>query len=46
MQRTLGRRIEDIRPRWAGGTAQLVARLLAKHIDDVANRDITMSLVR
>ncbi len=46
LQRTLGRRIEDLRPRWAGGTAQLVARMLAKHIDDFANRDIAMSLSR
>lgn len=42
LQRTLGRRIEDLRPRWAGGTAQLVARMLAKHIDDFVGRDIAM----
>lgn len=46
LDRTLGRRIEDIRPRWANGTSQLVARLLAKHIDDLANRDIAMVLPR
>jgi hypothetical protein len=46
LQRTLGRRIEDLRPRWANGTSQLVARMLAKHIDDFANRDIAMSLSR
>ena len=46
LERTLGRRIEDVRPRWAIGTSQLVARLLAKHIDDFANRDIAMSLGR
>lgn len=46
LERTLGRRIEDVRPRWANGTSQLVARLLAKHIDDLANRDIAMSLSR
>ena len=42
----LGARIEDLRPRWANGTSQLVARMLAKHIDDFANRDIAMSLSR
>ena len=46
LERTLGRRIEDVRPRWATGTSQLVARMLAKHIDDFANRDIAMSLSR
>lgn len=46
LERTLGRRVEDLRPRWANGTSQLVARMLAKHIDDFANRDITMSLPR
>jgi transcriptional regulator with XRE-family HTH domain len=46
LDRTLGRRVADLRPRWATGTAQLVAKLLAKHIDDLANRDIAMSLTR
>ena len=46
LQRTLGRRIEDVRPRWANGTSQLVARMLAKHIDDFVSRDIAMSLSR
>mgnify|MGYP007051632962 FL=1 len=46
LERTLGRRIEDVRPRWANGTSQLVARMLAKHIDDFANRDIAMALSR
>ncbi|MCM3420814.1 transcriptional regulator [Sphingopyxis alaskensis] len=46
LQRTLGRRIEDLRPRWANGTSQLVARMLAKHIDDFVGRDIVMSLSR
>ena len=46
LERTLGRRIDDIRPRWAHGTSQLVARMLAKHIDDFANRDMAMSLGR
>ena len=46
LDRTLGRRVADLRPRWATGTSQLVAKLLAKHIDDLANRDIAMSLTR
>lgn len=46
LERTLGRRIEDVRPRWAVGTSQLVARILAKHIDEFLGRDIAMSLGR
>jgi hypothetical protein len=46
LERTLGRRVEDLRPRWANGTSQLVARMLAKHIDDFVGRDISMSLPR
>ena len=46
LDRTLGRRIADLRPRWAPGTSQLVAKLLARHIDDLANRDIGMTLAR
>ncbi|GAO55786.1 hypothetical protein NMD1_02939 [Novosphingobium sp. MD-1] len=46
LQRTLGRRIEDLRPRWANGTSQLVARMLAKHIDDFVGRDIALALSR
>lgn len=46
LDRTLGRRIEDVRPRWANGTSQLVARMLAKHIDEFVGRDIAMSLGR
>ena len=46
LERTLGRRVSDLRPRWANGTSQLVARMLAKHIDDFAERDIAASLSR
>lgn len=46
LERTLGRRVEDLRPRWASGTSQLVAKVLAKHIDDFADRDISLSLPR
>lgn len=40
LDRHLGRRIEDITPRWANGTSQLVSKILARHIDDVTHRDI------
>lgn len=46
LDRTLGGRMTDLRPQWATGTSQLVARMLAKHIDDVVGRDISMSLSR
>ncbi|OYU37388.1 MAG: transcriptional regulator [Novosphingobium sp. PASSN1] len=46
MNETLGPRIADLRPRWAIGTSCLVARLLAKHIDDFAERDISLVLGR
>ena len=46
MNETLGHRMADLRPRWAIGTSRLVARLLAKHIDDLAERDIALVLGR
>jgi transcriptional regulator with XRE-family HTH domain len=46
LDRTLGQRVAELRPRWATGTSQLVAKLLAKHIEDLANRDIAVSLTR
>lgn len=46
LERTLGRRASDLRPRRAHGTSQLVACMLAKHIDDFAERDIAASLSR
>lgn len=46
MNETLGPRIADLRPRWAIGTSRLVARLLAKHIDDFAERDMSLVLGR
>jgi hypothetical protein len=46
MNETLGPRIAEPRPRWAIGTSRLVARLLAKHIDDFAERDISLVLGR
>jgi antitoxin HigA-1 len=46
MHETLGARIADLRPRWAVGTSQLVARMLAKHIDDFTERDLSLALGR
>jgi len=46
LDRTLGRRVPDVRPKWANGTSQLVARMLAKHVDDFAERDIGAALDR
>jgi hypothetical protein len=46
LDRTLGRKLSDLRPRWANGTSQMVARTLAKHIDEFANRDFAMSAGR
>lgn len=46
LETTLGERCDELRPRWAKGTSQLVARMLANHIDDFAARDVTAQLVR
>lgn len=35
----LGSRLQDVRPRWAKGTAQRVARLLSDHIHDLERKD-------
>ena len=35
----LGSRLREVRPRWAKGTAQRLARLLSDHIDDLERRD-------
>lgn len=35
----LGSRLQELRPRWAKGTAQRLARLLSDHIDDLERRD-------
>lgn len=42
----LGDRRDEVRPRWARGTSQLVAKMLANHIDDFAARDVGAGLVR
>ena len=38
----LGERVSDLRPRWAKGTAQLVARVLAKHLAEFEERDLAL----
>ena len=35
----LGPRLQEVRPRWATGTARRLARLLSDHIDDLERRD-------
>ena len=42
----LGDRIGDLRPRWAIGTSRLVARMLSKHIDEFADRDLSLVMGR
>lgn len=37
----LGERICDLRPRWAIGTSRLVAKMLARHVEDYADRDLS-----
>ena len=39
-------KIDDVRSKWAVGTARLVARLLVNHIDDLSNRDISLAAAR
>lgn len=46
LERTLGDNVADLRPRWALGVSRLIANTLAKHIDDVATRDLATVLAR
>ncbi|QUT07254.1 hypothetical protein KFK14_07550 [Sphingobium phenoxybenzoativorans] len=46
MNEALGDRIGDLRPRWAIGTSRLVARMLSKHIDEFAARDMSLAIGR
>ena len=39
LERVLGNQLGEIRPRWAKGTAQRVARLLSDHIDELEKKD-------
>ncbi|WP_422342863.1 hypothetical protein [Parasphingorhabdus sp.] len=42
LEQQLGNQLHDIKPRWAKGTAQRVARLLGEHIDELARRDVLL----
>ena len=42
----LGERIADVRPRWARGTAQLIARALARHLAEFEERDLSIATPR
>ena len=46
LHEALGDRIGDLRPRWAIGTSRLVARMLSKHIDEFADRDLSLVMGR
>lgn len=46
LDEALGDRSDEVRPKWAKGTSQLVAKLLANHIDDFAARDVGASLTQ
>lgn len=39
LERVLGNQLNEIRPRWAKGTAHRVARLLSDHIEELERRD-------
>lgn len=39
LETALGERACDLRPRWAVGTSRLMARTLARHVEEYANRD-------
>jgi hypothetical protein len=40
LERVLGNQINEVKPRWAKGTAHRVARLLSDHIDELERRDV------
>jgi antitoxin HigA-1 len=46
LDQALGDRSDELRPKWAKGTSQLVARMLADHIDDFASREVGASMTR
>ncbi len=39
LERQLGERLHDVKPAWARGTAQRMARLLFEHIEELARKD-------
>jgi len=42
----LGDRAGDVRPRWARGTSELVARALARHLTEFEERDLALAAGR
>ena len=46
LDETLGERTDELNPRWAAGASHLVAKMLAKHIDDIAERDLSAAFLR
>ena len=42
LERILGNQINEVKPRWAKGTAHRVARLLSDHIDELERRDVLL----
>lgn len=38
----LGSRLQDVRPRWAKGTAHRVSRLLSDHIEELERKDVLL----
>lgn len=42
----LGDNLSEVKPRWASGTAKLVARLLADHVAEASSRDAEISELR
>lgn len=39
LERVLGNQLYQVKPRWAKGTAQRVARLLSDHLDELERKD-------
>lgn len=39
LQRSLGDQVDDVKPRWAKGAANRVARLLSDHINELERKD-------
>jgi plasmid maintenance system antidote protein VapI len=42
LSQALGEDVAEIRPRWAAGTSRLVAKLVAEHVREVINRDLSL----
>ncbi len=38
----LGSRLQEVRPRWAKGTAHRIARLLSDHIEELERKDVLL----